>query len=50
MAGIERALGELGQALAADPDNPNLSRLVLMVHRTRGELLRRNPEPGPRAG
>lgn len=50
MAAIERALGELGQALAADPDNPNLSRLVLMVHRTRGELLRRNPEPGPRAG
>jgi hypothetical protein len=50
MAAIERALAELGEALKADPDNRNLSRLVLMVHRTRGELMRRDPVPGPRAG
>jgi hypothetical protein len=48
MAAIERALAELGEALKADPDNHNLSRLVLMVHRTRGELLRREPVSGPR--
>ena len=50
MDAIEQALSELGEALKADPDNHNLSRLVLMVHRTRGELLRREPVAGPRAG
>ena len=37
-------------ALAADPENLSLSRLVLMVHRTRGELLRKTPTTGLRAG
>ena len=50
MSTIEKALAELSEALAADPDNHNLSRLVLMVHRTRGELLRRSPDRGPHTG
>jgi hypothetical protein len=50
MSVVARALSELNHALAADPDNHNLSRLVLMVHRTRGELLRRTPTRGLRAG
>jgi len=44
MSAISKALAELNDALAADPDNHNLSRLVLMVHRTRGELMRRSPD------
>jgi hypothetical protein len=38
---IDKALDELTLALAEDPENKNLSHLVLMVHKTRGHLLRR---------
>ena len=41
---IDKALDELTLALADDPENRNLSHLVLMVHKTRGNLLRRNTE------
>jgi hypothetical protein len=41
---IDQALDELTLALADDPENRNLSHLVLMVHKTRGNLLRRNTE------
>jgi len=44
MAVIDKALDELTLALADDPANRNLSHLVLMVHKTRGNLLRRNTE------
>jgi hypothetical protein len=44
MAVIDKALDELTLALADDPENRNLSHLVLMVHKTRGNLLRRNSE------
>jgi hypothetical protein len=43
-AAIAQALAELGEAMAADPENPNLARLALMVHRSRGELLRRGSD------
>lgn len=49
-AAIDRALDELNEALAADPDNPHLTRLALMVHRSRGEMLRRGPDPSLRTG
>ena len=44
LAVIDKALDELTLALADDPENRNLSHLVLMVHKTRGNLLRRNSE------
>jgi len=44
LAVIDKALDELILALADDPENRNLSHLVLMVHKTRGNLLRRNSE------
>ncbi len=44
LAVIDKALDELALALADDPENRNLSHLVLMVHKTRGNLLRRNTE------
>ncbi len=44
LAVIDKALDELMLALADDPENRNLSHLVLMVHKTRGNLLRRNSE------
>ncbi len=44
LAVIDKALDELTLALAGDPENRNLSHLVLMVHKTRGNLLRRNTE------
>jgi AcrR family transcriptional regulator len=47
---VNRALDELEAALAADPENLSLSRLVLMVHRARGELLSKTPTTGLRAG
>ncbi|MBE0565233.1 MAG: hypothetical protein IH621_04685 [Krumholzibacteria bacterium] len=50
MATLDRALEQLEEALAADPDNLSLSRLVLMVHKTRSELLRRNLTTGLRVG
>jgi hypothetical protein len=44
LAVVDKALKELTLALADDPENRNLSHLVLMVHKTRGNLLRRNSE------
>ena len=44
LAVIDQALGELTLALRDDPENRNLSHLVLMIHKTRGNLLRRNAE------
>ena len=41
---IDKALDELKLALADDPENKNLSHLVLMVHKTRGNLLRRTSD------
>jgi hypothetical protein len=41
---IDKALDELTLALADDPENKNLSQLVLMVHKTRGNLLRRTSD------
>lgn len=42
LAVIDRALDELNLALADDPENRSLSQLVLMVHKTRGSLMRKN--------
>lgn len=50
METIDRALVQLETSLAADPDNLSLSRLVLMVHRTRSELLRKSLTSGLRVG
>jgi hypothetical protein len=44
LAVIDQALDDLVLALADDPENRNLSHLVLMIHKTRGNLLRRNSE------
>jgi hypothetical protein len=44
LAVIDQALDELTLALADDPENRNLSHLVLMVHKTRGNLLRRTSD------
>ncbi len=44
LAVIDQALDDLMLALKDDPENRNLSHLVLMVHKTRGNLLRRNTE------
>jgi len=44
MTVIDQALDELQLALAEDPENRNLSHLVLKIHKTRGNLLRRNSE------
>jgi hypothetical protein len=41
---LDHTLGELNQALSQDPDNRNLSRLVLLVHRSRADLLRHNTQ------
>ena len=43
---IDHALDELNAALNADPENRNLSSLVLMVHKKRGNLLRRTEGTG----
>lgn len=43
---IDQALDELNAALNADPENRNLSSLVLMVHKKRGNLLRRTEGTG----
>lgn len=44
LAVIDRALDELNLAMAEDPGNGNLSQLVLMVHKTRGHLMRKNSD------
>ncbi len=50
MQSIDQALTQLEAALAADPENLSLSRLVLMVHKSRGELLRKTLTAGLRVG
>ncbi|MBU8871649.1 MAG: hypothetical protein KOO60_12355 [Gemmatimonadales bacterium] len=37
---VDQALADLNQALAADPNNSSLSQLVLMIHKSRGNLIR----------
>lgn len=37
---VDKALDELNTALAQDPNNKSLSRLILMLHRSRGDLVR----------
>ena len=39
LAVIDRALDEINGALAVDPDNRGLTRLVLQLHRSRAELM-----------
>ncbi len=39
---IDQALGELNLALAQDPDNRSLTHLSLMLHQSRGRMVRRN--------
>jgi hypothetical protein len=41
---INQALNELNVALAADPDNRSLANLSLMLHQSRGRLMRQNTE------
>lgn len=45
---VARALAEVEAALAQSPDDPDLSRLVLMIHHSRGRLLRLQAESGAR--
>jgi hypothetical protein len=47
---LDTALAQLQAALDRDPGNMSVTRLLLMVHRTRGELLQRTPTSGQRAG
>lgn len=44
MASLDRALGELNEALRMDPENRHLSRLVLLVHKSRADVLRQNTQ------
>ena len=44
LAVIDQALDELNLAMADAPGSGNLSQLVLMVHKTRGHLLRKNSD------
>ena len=41
---INQALNELNVALAADPDNRSLANLSLMLHQSRGRVMRQNTE------
>ncbi len=41
---IDSALDELNLALADDPDNRSLTNLALMLHQSRGKMLRQNTE------
>jgi hypothetical protein len=45
---VEAALDELQAALVLSPDDPDLSRLVLMIHHSRGRLLRLQADGGTR--
>lgn len=45
---VEAALDELQTALRQSPDDPDLSRLVLMIHHSRGKLLRLQADGGSR--
>ena len=40
MLTVDQALADLNQALADDPNNRSLSHLVLMIHKSRGNLIR----------
>lgn len=44
----EQALADLQTALKRSPDSPDLSRLVLMIHHSRGRLLRLQADGGVR--
>ena len=41
---INKALFELNQALAKDPDNRSLANLALMLHQSRGKAMRQDTE------
>ncbi len=41
---LDRSLGELNEALIKDPENRNLSRLVLLVHKSRANIMRKNSQ------
>lgn len=45
---VEAALDEVQAALAQSPDDPELSRLVRLIHHSRGRLLRLQAEGGAR--
>jgi len=45
---VEAALDELQAALRQSPNDPDLSRLVLMIHHSRGRLLRLQADSGVR--
>ena len=45
---VAAALAEVEAALTQSPDDPDLSRLVLMIHHSRGRLLRLQAESGAR--
>ena len=45
---VEAALDELTAALKRSPDDPDLSRLILMIHHSRGRLLRLQADSGVR--
>jgi hypothetical protein len=45
---VDAALDELQAALERSPDDPGLSRLVLMIHHSRGRLLRLQADNGAR--
>lgn len=45
---VTQALAEVEAALTQSPDDPDLSRLVLMIHHSRGRLLRLQAESGAR--
>jgi hypothetical protein len=44
LAVIEQALDELNLALAEDPENLSLTNLALMLHQSRGRILRQNAD------
>jgi hypothetical protein len=44
----EQALADLQTALKRSPDSPDLSRLILMIHHSRGRLLRLQADGGVR--
>lgn len=45
---VDAALEELQAALRQSPDDPDLSRLVMLIHHSRGRLLRLQAEGGVR--
>lgn len=45
---VDQALNDLQAALRQSPDDPDLSRLVMLIHHSRGRLLRLQAEDGVR--